>query len=73
MVLMLVMLLVAQVYQIVSMKIAKVYMIPYINGVGELKTSGANPNVAGTSGQSLLFQVYKAGMVFTDFKFKVAL
>lgn len=46
---------------------------PYINGVGELKTSGANPNVAGTSGQSLLFQVYKAGMVFTNFKFKIAL
>ena len=46
---------------------------PYINGVGELKTSGANPYVAGTSGQSLLFQVYKAGMVFTDFKFKIAL
>lgn len=46
---------------------------PYINGVGDLKANGANPNVAGTSGQSLLFQVYKVGMVFTDFKFKIAL
>ena len=46
---------------------------PYINGVGELKPDGANPNVVGTSGQSLVFQVYKDGMVFTNFKFKVAL
>jgi hypothetical protein len=46
---------------------------PYINGVGELKPDGANPNVDGSSGQSLVFQVYKAGMIFTDFKFKVAL
>ena len=45
---------------------------PYINGVGELKTSGANPSVVGTSGQSLLFQVYKRVWYFY-FKFKIAL
>ena len=46
---------------------------PYINGVGELKANGANPNVAGSSGQTLAFQCFKAGMVFTNFKFKIAL
>ena len=46
---------------------------PYINGVGDLKPDGANPNIDESSGQTLVFQVYKAGMVFTNFKFKVAL
>jgi len=44
---------------------------PYINASGQLKASGALSGVAGTSGQSLLFQVFASGMVFTDFKFKL--
>ena len=41
--------------------------------LANLKQVVLTPSVVGTSGQSLLFQVYKAGMVFTDFKFKIAL
>jgi len=44
---------------------------PYINASGGLKASGALSGVAGTSGQSLIFQVFASGMVFTDFKFKL--
>jgi lysophospholipase L1-like esterase len=44
---------------------------PYINASGGLKASGALSGVAGTSGQTILFQVFASGMVFTDFKFKL--